>query len=125
MERFVKIVLPMQRQKEIDLSGKVAIVTGASRGSGSVVLFLARRGVTVVVAARTVEPRSTVPGSIGQTVAEIESLGAKALAVATDLSKEEDLKCLVQTTIEHFGGVDILINNAAVTLGHSWVAPIR
>ena len=121
----MKIVLLMKRQKEMDLSGKVAIVTGASRGIGKrAALFLARRGVTVVVAARTVEPRSNVPGTIGQTVAEIESLGANTLAVATDLSKEDELRRLVQSAIEHFGGVDILINNAAVTLGHSWAAPI-
>jgi NAD(P)-dependent dehydrogenase (short-subunit alcohol dehydrogenase family) len=115
----------MQRQREADLAGKVAIITGASRGIGKrTALFLARRGVTVVVAARTDRPRDNVPGSIRQTAAELESLGAAALAIPTDLSKEEDLENLVHLAIEHFGGVDILINNAAVTVGHNWAAPI-
>lgn len=115
----------MQRQKERDLSGKVAIVTGASRGIGKhTALALARRGVNIVAAARTVEPTGEVPGTIGETVAAIESVGAEALAVATDLSREEDLDRLVQSAIDRFGGVDILVNNAAVTAGHSWAVPI-
>ena len=88
----------MERQRELDLAGKVAIVTGASRGIGkAVALALARRGVDVVVAARTVNPREKLPGTIGETVAEIEALGVKALAVATDLAKEEDLDNLVDS----------------------------
>lgn len=116
----------MERQREQDLSGKVAIVTGASRGIGKqTALALARRGVNVVVAARTVESRDKLPGTIGETVAEIEAVGAEALAVATDLSREEDLERLVQAAVDRFGGVDILVNNAAVTAGHNWSAPIE
>lgn len=115
----------MERQEERDLSGKVAIITGASRGIGKrTALALARRGVNVVAAARTVDARGDVAGTIGETVAEIESIGGEALAVATDLSKEEDLVRLVQSAIDRFGGVDILVNNAAVTVGHNWDAPI-
>ncbi|TAL00577.1 MAG: SDR family oxidoreductase [Rhodospirillaceae bacterium] len=115
----------MQRQPEHDLSGKVAIVTGGSRGIGKhTALMLARRGVNVVVAARTVDPDSVLPGTIGETVAQIEALGVGALAVQTDLSKEEDLRRLVQATVDRFGGVDILINNAAVTQLDSWSASL-
>ena len=116
----------MERQKEEDLSGTVAIVTGSSRGIGKrTALALARRGARLVVTARTVEAsRSELPGTIGQTVAEIDSLGGEAVAVAADLSREEDLERVVQSAVDRFGGVDILVNNAAVTVGYNWAAPL-
>jgi NAD(P)-dependent dehydrogenase (short-subunit alcohol dehydrogenase family) len=115
----------MERQEETELSGKVAVITGASRGIGKhTALTLARRGANIVVAARTVDPDNVLPGTIGQTVADIESAGGKALAVAVDLSEEGDLANLVRAAVERFGGVDILINNAAVTRGHGWGAPL-
>ncbi len=115
----------MEKQREDDLSGKVAIVTGASRGIGRrTALMLAERGADVVAAARTVEP-GALPGSIGETAAQIEALGARALAVAVDLADEADLQRLVQAAIDRFGGVDILVNNAAVTGGlASWSSPL-
>ncbi len=115
-----------QRQQELDLSGQVAIVTGASRGIGKrAALALGRRGAKVVVTARTVDAgQSELPGTVGQTAAEIEALGSEALAVGADLSKEEDLQRVVATTIERFGGVDILLNNAAVTEGFNWSTPL-
>jgi NAD(P)-dependent dehydrogenase (short-subunit alcohol dehydrogenase family) len=114
------------RQDEQDLSGKVALVTGASRGIGKrTALALARRGVKVVVTARSESPNAVLAGTIGETVGDVESLGSEALAVAADLSKEEDLERIVQSAVERFGGIDILVNNAAVTIGHSWDAPIE
>ena len=116
----------MERQNEASLSGKVAIVTGSSRGIGKrTALALARRGARLVVTARTVETsQNDLPGTIGQTVKEIESLGGEAIAVAADLSSEEDLNQIVRTAIDQFGGVDILVNNAAVTVGYHWSAPL-
>jgi NAD(P)-dependent dehydrogenase (short-subunit alcohol dehydrogenase family) len=116
----------VERQNEADLSGKVAIVTGSSRGIGKrTALALARRGARLVVTARTVEAaRSELPGTIGQTVKEIESLGAEAIAVAADLSDTRDLKRIVESATDRFGGVDILVNNAAVTVGYNWAAPL-
>jgi NAD(P)-dependent dehydrogenase (short-subunit alcohol dehydrogenase family) len=116
----------MERQNEASLSGKVAIVTGSSRGIGKrAALTLARRGARLVVTARTVETaQSELPGTIGQTVKEIESLGGEAVAVAADLSNEQDLEQIVGTAIDRFGGVDILVNNAAVTVGYNWSAPL-
>ncbi len=116
----------MERQKEVDLAGKVAIITGASRGIGkATALALASRGVDVVVTARTVDAQqSHLPGTIGQTVAEVETLGGQALAVAADLSREEDLRRIVASTLDRFGGVDLLVNNAAVTTGHHWSSPL-
>jgi NAD(P)-dependent dehydrogenase (short-subunit alcohol dehydrogenase family) len=114
-----------KRQGEQELTGKVALVTGASRGVGrTTALALARRGVKVVVAARTVDPGGDLAGTIGETVAAVEAIGGEALAVATDLSKEDDLERLVESAVQRFGGIDILINNAAVTIGHSWSVPI-
>ena len=122
----------MERQSEAGLSGKVAIVTGSSRGIGKrTALALARRGARLVVTARTVEESGAarpgppaLPGTIGQTVKEIESLGGEAVAVAADLSDEGDLEQIARTAIDRFGGVDILVNNAAVTVGYSWSAPL-
>jgi len=113
----------MERQREEDLAGKVAIMTGASRGVGKdAALALARRGAKLVLAARTVEPSPdpTQPGTLGETLHQIEQAGGEAIAVATDLAKEDDLKKLVDAAVERFGGVDILVNNAAATSGDYW-----
>ena len=95
----------MERQQEADLSGKVAIVTGSSRGIGKrTALALARRGARLVVTARTVEESGgELPGTIGQTVKEIESLGGEAVAVAADLSDEGHLEQIASTAIDRFG----------------------
>jgi NAD(P)-dependent dehydrogenase (short-subunit alcohol dehydrogenase family) len=116
----------MERQNEASLSGKVAIVTGSSRGIGKrAALALARRGARLVVTARTVEAsQNELPGTIGQTVKEIESLGAEAIAVAADLSNPGDLERIVGSAVDRFGGVDILVNNAAVTVGYNWSTPL-
>ncbi len=110
----------MERQVELDLTGKVVIVTGASRGMGrQAALDFARRGAKVVIAARTVNPQENVPGSLGEALAAIEALnkagGGQAIAVPTDLAREEDLARLVDAAVEAFGGVDVLVNNAAAT----------
>jgi NAD(P)-dependent dehydrogenase (short-subunit alcohol dehydrogenase family) len=111
----------MERQQELDLSGKVAIVTGASRGVGrQAALDFVRRGAKVVLAARTVEADDTLPGSLGEAMAWIEAMGGEALAVQTDLARQDDLKNLVAATLDRFGGVDVLVNNAAVTVSDAW-----
>lgn len=106
------------------LAGKVAVITGASRGVGrTTALALAREGVNLVLAARTVE-EGALPGTVGATAAEAKALGVEAVPVATDLSREADLERLAQVAVDRFGGVDILINNGAVTQLDSWAAPL-
>ena len=95
--------------------GKVAIVTGASRGIGKVTaLALAREGARVVVAARTESATGQLPGTIHQTAQEITAVGGQALAIRTDVSDEESVEALVRQTLERFGRIDVLVNNAAV-----------
>jgi NAD(P)-dependent dehydrogenase (short-subunit alcohol dehydrogenase family) len=106
----------------VDVRGKTVIVSGASRGIGKVVAVeLGRRGANVVVAARTVEPRRTLAGTVGETAAAIEEAGGHALAVPTDLTSALDIDALARTTVDHFGGIDVLVNNAANTDGGSIV----
>src|SRR5437016_10615686 len=95
------------------LSGKVAIVTGASRGVGkAVALALAGEGADIVVAAKTSEPNSRLPGTIHETAAAVQKLGRRALAVPCNVREAEDVERMVQKTITEFGKIDILINNA-------------
>jgi NAD(P)-dependent dehydrogenase (short-subunit alcohol dehydrogenase family) len=103
----------------------IALVTGASRGIGkSAAIYLARAGYDVAVSARTIhegEGRhvdgATLPGSLDTTVAEIEAEGASAFAVRMDLLDHQSLIDGVAATIEHFGGIDVLVNNG-VYQGH-------
>ena len=100
-----------------ELVDKVAIVTGASRGLGkAMALELARQGAGVAVAARTVEAgRGPLPGTIHETVETINKLGGKARAVQCDVTDENDVAAMVRQVAEHFGRIDILINNAGIT----------
>jgi len=100
------------------LDGKVAIVTGASRGIGEEIARLfAAEGAKVVCAARSLNEgdHKLFRGSLNTTVAEIQAKGGAAIAVQTDLSKEEDCHRLVAESRKAFGSIDILVNNAAVS----------
>jgi citronellol/citronellal dehydrogenase len=98
----------------VELRGRCAIVTGASRGIGkALALGLAARGVDVVCAARTVaEEPGGLPGTIHATAAEVERAGGRGLAVRCDVGDAGDLDKLVARTVERFGRVDVLVNNA-------------
>lgn len=108
------------------LEGKVAIVTGSSRGIGkAIALAMAREGAAVVVAARS-EETGRLPGNIRQTAAEIQALGGRALALRTDVTREEEVEAMVQRTLEAFGQIDILVNNAGIVIyGPLVQMPIR
>jgi len=99
------------------LEGKVAIVTGGSRGIGKqICLTFAREGAVVVVVARTEKEGSKLPGTILQTAEEIRSFGGHALPVRTDITIDEDVERMVQTTLDEFGRIDILVNDAAANV---------
>ena len=96
-----------------DLTGQVAVITGSSRGIGkNIALRLARAGADIVVAAKSELSRDSLPGSIHETVSEIEALGSQALAVRTNVRDAEQLESMVEAALERFGRIDILINNA-------------
>jgi citronellol/citronellal dehydrogenase len=105
----------------IDLAGRVAIVTGASRGIGrALALGLARAGCAVALAAKSCESTDRLPGSVYTVAAEVESVGGQALPLPTDVRNEVQLEALVQQTLQRFGRIDILINNA----GALWWQPL-
>jgi NAD(P)-dependent dehydrogenase (short-subunit alcohol dehydrogenase family) len=99
------------------LDGKVAIVTGASRGVGAATaVALARQGCRVVCAARSTDAApKRLPGTIDGVVAQIGAAGGTALAVPTNLAVEDDVVAMVARAVEHFGRLDLLVNNAAIT----------
>jgi 3-oxoacyl-[acyl-carrier protein] reductase len=89
------------------LDGKVTLVTGASRGIGRVIAIgLAQQGANLVLAARDVK-------GLNQTEAAIVACGAAAEVVPTDVSSEQQIEILFNKTIERFGRLNILVNNAA------------
>ena len=97
----------------MSLKGKTALITGSSRGIGKeLALRLAQEGVKVVVTGKTAEPHPTLPGTIHSAVEEIEAAGGQALAVQMDVRFDEQIEATVEKTVEHFGSLDILINNA-------------
>lgn len=94
----------------MELSGKSAIVTGSAVGVGrATALELAKRGANVAVNYSRSEKEAK------QTAADVEALGARALLVQADVSQDREVRALVEQTADAFGGVDILVNNAATT----------
>ena len=90
-----------------DLGGKVAIVTGGGKGIGQAIASgLAECGAKLALGSRNKE-------DLDQTVANISEKGGEALAVVTDLMKSDHIDNLVESTVNKFGGVDILVNNSA------------
>lgn len=97
-----------------DLTGQVAIVTGAARGIGqATALRLADAGAEIVAVDLTKD-------SCEETVAQILSLGRKVIAVGANVSQREGIQCILSAALDAFGGVDILVNNAALRGWATW-----
>ena len=97
------------------LDGKVAIVTGGSRGLGRIMAEgLAQAGAHVVISARKRE-------ACEESAKTIRATGAQCLALRCDVTEPQEVRTLVGSTLEHFGRVDVLVNNA----GYAWEAPLE
>ena len=101
-----------------DLKGKVAIVTGASRGIGrGIAERLGSAGATVIISARSLETsHDGLSGTLKETAAAIEAAGGKAIALACDVENAESRAKLISETIARAGRIDILVNNAGRAL---------
>jgi citronellol/citronellal dehydrogenase len=96
------------------LTDRTLVVSGASRGIGlAIALGAARHGANVVLLAKTAEPHPKLPGTVYTAARDIEAAGGRAVAVVGDVRSEEDVARAVDAAVEHFGGVDICINNAS------------
>ncbi|WP_406139300.1 glucose 1-dehydrogenase [Streptomyces anulatus] len=99
-------------------TGKAVLVTGAGSGIGrAVALAFASEGASVVAAGRAA-------ASLDETVALIEKEGGSAVAVTADVARSEDVRALVRRTVEHFGSLDVAVNNAGVFRGGAPVADL-
>lgn len=100
------------------MEGKVVLITGASRGIGkALAVGFASTGATVVASARTTQAGSGVAqGSLEETVKQIRDSGGKALHFPCDVTSEEQVKALVDSTVAEAGPIDVLVNNAGITV---------
>ncbi|HNV84094.1 MAG TPA: SDR family oxidoreductase [Arenimonas sp.] len=97
-----------------NLKGKTVFITGASRGIGlAIAIRAARDGANVVIAAKSDVPNPKLPGTIHSAAAAVAEAGGKALAIRCDIREEDQVKAAVSETVETFGGIDILVNNAS------------
>ena len=93
---------------KVSMKGKVVLITGASRGLGRAIsLEFARRGANLALAARS-------PDGLDQTRQQAKRLGAEVITLQADVSSMEDVNALVRTTVERFGRIDVLVNNAGI-----------
>jgi citronellol/citronellal dehydrogenase len=96
------------------LAGRTLLITGASRGIGlAIALRAAADGANVAVVAKTTKAHPSLPGTIYTAAEQIEAAGGKALPLACDIRDEEQVGQAVSRTVETFGGIDILVNNAS------------
>jgi citronellol/citronellal dehydrogenase len=109
------------------LSGKTLFITGASRGIGkAIAIRAARDGANVAVVAKTDTPHPKLPGTVHSAVEEIEAAGGKGLAIVCDIREDAQIAAAVKATVERFGGIDILVNNAsAISLTDTASTPMK
>ena len=111
----------------MSLQGKTLFVTGASRGIGlAIAKRAARDGANIVIAAKSDQPHPKLPGTIHTAAQEIQAAGGNALALQVDIRDENAVAAAVQRAVAHFGGIDILVNNAsAISLTGTLATPMK
>lgn len=96
------------------LRDKTLFITGASRGIGlAIALRAAREGARIAIAAKTATPHPKLPGTIYTAAEAIERAGGRALPLVVDVRSEEAVRAAIDATVRHFGGLDIVVNNAS------------
>lgn len=105
-----------------DLAGKTLFITGASRGIGlAIAVRAARDGANVVIAAKSGVPNPKLPGTIHSAAEAVERAGGKALPLKVDIRDEAAVATAAAQAAEHFGGIDIVVNNASAI----WLAGVE
>jgi citronellol/citronellal dehydrogenase len=109
------------------LRGKTLFITGASRGIGlAIATRAARDGAAIALVAKTVDPNPKLPGTLRSAASQVEAAGGQALIIPTDIRDEAAISTAVTTTLERFGGIDILVNNAsAISLTATPATPMK
>ena len=107
--------------------GKTIFLSGASRGIGlEIAKHAARAGANIVIAAKTAEPNPKLPGTIYSAAEQIEAQGGACLPLQVDIRDESQVLAAVQRAAEHFGGIDVLVNNAsAINLTATDATPMK
>ena len=109
------------------LHGRTLFITGGSRGIGrEIALRAARDGANVAIAAKTAEPHPKLQGTIHSVADEIRAAGGRALAIQLDVRDEAAIAAAIQATVDEFGGLDVLVNNAsAISLTPTLATPAK
>jgi len=117
----------MEIKMEQSLKDRTILITGGTRGIGKAIgLRAAHDGANVVILGKTTEPHPNLPGTIFSAAEEIEAAGGNALSVPCDLRNDEQMESAVAQTVERFGGIDILVNNAsAIFLAGTLQTPMK
>lgn len=96
------------------LQNRTVLISGGSRGIGhAIAVRLAEAGANIVLVAKTDAPHPTLEGTVHTAVADVEAAGGQGLAVVGDIRSDDDVQRAVSAAVEHFGGIDVLINNAS------------
>jgi len=109
------------------LQDQVILITGGSRGVGAAVArAVAREGAHVALAGKTLEPHPKLAGTLVEVAEEIRALGREALIIQTDIRFPDAVEAMVAKTVEHFGRLDALVNNAgAIFWGTTTEFPVK